>query len=371
MNSKDVKENQVNKSFENVIYIQPTEKQREKIIPKKEKKIKDIKKEEIKKQTYPQQWESYNKAQTREKILLMNLLDELLNYIDFPKITKIGRNPISIRDKIFYTIIQSYNEKSSRRCISDLEIAKRFGFVEKTIHFNTLLKCMRDESLIKYFKHLINVSGIPLQQIENDFAVDSSGFSTSHFGRWLDVRAGTHLEKRKFVKAHVTCGVKTNIITSVNITKGFDSDCVQFESLVKETDKIYDIREVSADKAYISKNNLQVVHDLGGIPFIPFKKNVRKKPKGDNIWKTMYLYYTNNQEEFYNHYHKRSNSETTFHMIKRKFGSHLRNKSEVGQVNELLAKCLCHNLCVLIQEAFEIGIELNFKKCAKYPIAHN
>ena len=47
------------------------------------------------------------------------------------------------------------------------------------------------------------------------------------------------------------------------------------------------------------------------------------------------------------------------------------SKTDVGQTNELLAKCLCHNLCVLIQEAFEIGIELDFKKCASYEIAHN
>ena len=58
-------------------------------------------------------------------------------------------------------------------------------------------------------------------------------------------------------------------------------------------------------------------------------------------------------------------------MLKRKFGSNLRSRSETGQINEILAKCLCHNLCVLVQELFEIGIELeDLKKSADIEIAH-
>lgn len=47
-------------------------------------------------------------------------------------------------------------------------------------------------------------------------------------------------------------------------------------------------------------------------------------------------------------------------MIKGKFGSHLRSKSDTGQINEALCKVLCHNVCVLIQEMHELGIEPAF-----------
>lgn len=323
--------------------------------------------------TYSQDWTAYNKAQQREKIYLMNILNELLDYIPFPENKNRGRKPISIRDKIFYLVLQSYNIKSSRRCISDLEIAKRFSFIQKTPHFNTVLKCLKDTTLNIYLKHLINISGLPLQQIETDFSIDSSGFSTTQFGRWLDVRfgSGKEIDVRKFRKAHVTCGVKTNIITAVNVTKGYSSDSPQFESLILETNKVYDIKEVSADRAYSSRKNLDVVSSIGGIAYIPFKKHVSGKARGSYLWMRMYKYYLQYQKEFMQHYHKRSNSESTFHMLKMKFGSHLRSKDEIGQTNEILAKCLCHNLCVLIQEAFELGIDINFQKCAEIPIAHN
>jgi hypothetical protein len=43
-------------------------------------------------------------------------------------------------------------------------------------------------------------------------------------------------------------------------------------------------------------------------------------------------------------------------MIKAKFGSAVRSKSRTGQINEVLAKVLLHNLCVLIQAIHEIGL---------------
>jgi hypothetical protein len=47
-------------------------------------------------------------------------------------------------------------------------------------------------------------------------------------------------------------------------------------------------------------------------------------------------------------------------MIKGKFGERLRAKSATGQVNEVLCKVLCHNLCCVIQSAYELGIEPTF-----------
>ena len=44
-------------------------------------------------------------------------------------------------------------------------------------------------------------------------------------------------------------------------------------------------------------------------------------------------------------------------MTKGKFGSALRSKSDVGQINEALCKVLAHNICVLVQAAHELGIE--------------
>lgn len=68
-------------------------------------------------------------------------------------------------------------------------------------------------------------------------------------------------------------------------------------------------------------------------------------------------------------YHKQTNVETVFRMMKIKFGQKLYSKSEVIQVNEILCMALAHNLCVLIQEFNEIDIKINFDNCAKQRVA--
>jgi hypothetical protein len=45
------------------------------------------------------------------------------------------------------------------------------------------------------------------------------------------------------------------------------------------------------------------------------------------------------------YYHKRSNVESAFSMIKARFGAFVRSKLPTAQVNEVL----CPNLCCLIQ----------------------
>ena len=64
-------------------------------------------------------------------------------------------------------------------------------------------------------------------------------------------------------------------------------------------------------------------------------------------------------------YRRRSNVETTFSMIKRKFGERLRSKTHTAQVNEMLCKILAHNLCVLIQSMYELGVEVTLRSEAQ------
>ncbi len=77
------------------------------------------------------------------------------------------------------------------------------------------------------------------------------------------------------------------------------------------------------------------------------------------------------RELFDKEYHKRSNVESAFYMIKRKFGNSLKTKRDDSQVNEILMKCLCHNLAVLVQESFELGLEIDLNFCAKTILAQN
>ncbi len=99
-----------------------------------------------------------------------------------------------------------------------------------------------------------------------------------------------------------------------------------------------------------------MISELGVTPFIAFKANTREHYWG-GTWDKMFHYFQFRREEFLTHYHKRSNVESTFSMMKRKFRDGLRSKTDVAMVNETLCKVLCHNLVVLIHEMHELGID--------------
>ena len=86
------------------------------------------------------------------------------------------------------------------------------------------------------------------------------------------------------------------------------------------------MRELSADKAYLSNDNLTAVEEVGAVPYIPFKNNSRGTGNSD-AWRHMWHTFEARNDEFLAHYHKRSNVESTFSMVKRKFGSSVRAKT--------------------------------------------
>jgi hypothetical protein len=168
-------------------------------------------------------------------------------------------------------------------------------------------------------------------------------------------------------------GVKTHVVTAVEIHGKDAADNKQLPALVEHTAKTCPIGDVTADKAYGTMQNADTIARHGGQPFIAFKSNAtglggHSRGVGGGAWPKMFGYFMYRRDEFLAHYHQRSNVESAFSMMKRKFGDSLRSKSDVAQVNETLAKVLCHNLVVLIHETFELGLDPVF--WAESPAAH-
>lgn len=321
---------------------------------------------ELPRKTYAQDWTNYNLAQTTEKTRFQELLFELCSQIeDFPRKNITGRNRIPLADMVFSVVYKIYSGVSGRRFHSDLAEAHRKGFISKIPHFNSLFNYLEMDEMLFILNSLIRESASPLNTIEHDFAVDSSGFSKGTTTKWMHAKySNPHIiDKKDWLKYHIICGVKTNIIASVEITDGTAGDHPQFKPLVQRTAQDFKLNHVTADKAYLSAENFRYVADRGGMAFIPFKKGSRPNYKTkDELWRNMYYFFQLRKREFMSYYHKRSNVETTFSMIKRKFGERLKSKTEQAQINELLCKVLCHNLCCVISSIYELGIEADFYK---------
>jgi len=307
--------------------------------------------------SYRQDWRAYNLAQTREKEMVARLLRDLCSAIESP-VQRRGRPRIPLADAVFAACMKVYGGASGRRSMTDMREFEAQGLIDQAPHYNRIFEHLEDSALTSILQAMIEESARPLRAVESEFAVDSSGFSNSVYKRWFDAKYGRERSMGGYVKAHVMVGVTTNVVASVEVTPASISDYEMFAPLVRSTAARFDIARISADKAYSGRSNLSVVDSIGSVPFIPFRSNARATEP--SLWKRMYDYFHDNQEEFYGHYHKRSNVETAFHMIKAKFGAFVRSKSPVAQVNEVLCKVLCHNLCCLVGAFYEFGIAAEF-----------
>lgn len=322
-------------------------------------------------QTYRQEWPAYNKAQTQEKRLSLYLLNQLCQGVGSPAQHGAGQRRLQLENVIFAMAFKVYSTVSGRRFMTDLRDAHGKGYLSELPSYNAIFDYFQMDMLTPYLEMLIEESSLPLQAIEKDFAIDSTGLSTGVHQRWVDVKWGSLRAQcvaqedmliKDWVKLHLICGVQTNVVTAVKITDNHAADSPQLPQLVETTAANFVMDEVSADKAYLSNDNLKVVAGHAATPFIPFKINstVNNDRKQTQLWKQMYHYYSLNQERFMQQYHKRSNVETTFHMIKSKFGDALRSKTKRAQINEALCKVLCHNICCLIQSMYELNLKPKF-----------
>jgi transposase len=317
----------------------------------------------VTRKTYKQEWPAYNQAQTQEKAQFQYLLNQLCQGVGSPAQYGAGRRRLPLEDMIFAMAFKVYSTFSGRRFMSDLRDAHAKNYLTQLPCYNSIFNYFEDEMLTPHLLMLIEESSLPLQAIERDFAVDSSGLANSRFVQWMHAKySEPHLiEKKDWIKVHLMCGVKTNIVTAVEMTDKYVGDSPRFAPLVNATAQNFVMNEVSADKAYLSDGNMRAVVNHAAMPYIPFKANsIADKKRHSPLWKQMYHYFSYNRERFMASYHKRSNVESTFSMIKSKFGDALRSRTKTAQINEALCKVLCHNICCLIQSMYELGLKPKF-----------
>jgi transposase len=313
----------------------------------------------VKKKTYSQDWPAYNLAQTTEKNWFLSLLADLCKAIPEPaRKSGRGRPTIPLADSIFAACFKVYSGFSARRFTCDLESAVEEGHISRSIHFNSVLNVLETEAATPILMELIAKSAAPLKEVEVEWAVDSTGFSGSRYDQWVDKKWGTPKREVAWTKVHVICGTRTNIVSAVTILDGKSADAPQLPGLVKETAKTFKVEQVTADKAYASQVNFNAVDSVGGTLYAAFKGSATGSIGG--LFAKMYHYFALNQEEYMNHYHRRSMIESTFSMIKRVLGDSVRAKTDLAMKNECLAKLVCHNLRCVISAIYELGIDPTF-----------
>src|SRR5262249_49940713 len=142
--------------------------------------------------TYRQDWPAYNVAQRTEKKRLQALLADLCCQIAEPErpAGKSGQKPHRYCDSVFAMGFKTYCGFSCRRLSCGLDDAFAAGHTTRKIPGLKVPQFLENPAFTPILKALIAKSALPLRSVEHDFAIDSSGFSTSRFERWFDHKYG-------------------------------------------------------------------------------------------------------------------------------------------------------------------------------------
>ncbi len=308
-------------------------------------------------QQYPQVWAAYNAAQIHEREEFELLLKDLCSGIPQPRQEK-GRPRLALADVIYASAMKVYTTMSGRRASTDIRSAEAKGMIDHAPHHNSISHYLCMKELTPILKRLVEISASPLKAVETQFAIDATGFSTCVYDRWFDHKYGRNTRQQRWIKCHAMVGTKTNVVTSIEVTSGHVADTVMLPDLVARTAANFNMQEVSADKGYLSNQNLMTVEAHGAVPFVPFK--IDSTGTGTSAWQKLWHLFWFKRDEFLQHYHRRSNVESTFSAIKRKFGGAVRSKHFEAQVNEVLLKVLVFNITMVIHEMHELGIQADF-----------
>jgi len=313
-----------------------------------------------KKPSSKQDWPKYNLAQQSERDRFRELLADLLKGIEEPEQPRTGRRRTPLAAVIYASALKVFTTLSSRRFACELKDSHAKGYLSHLMNSVSVTDYMEHDLMTPYLTRLIERAALPLRTVESTFAPDSTGFSTSRFVKWFDEKYGRERSGREWVKARAMVGAKTNVITACVIAGPTAGDSPQFRPMLETTvANGFKVGDVCADKAYLSRENLELVERIGGTPFIPFKVNSQPGEAG-SVWEKLYGYFQFRRQEFLWRYHQRSNVESTFSMVKAKFRGDVRSGTDIAMKNEVLLKFLCHNIVVVHSAVVELGIEAEF-----------
>src|SRR3989344_5661081 len=295
----------------------------------------------------------YNKIQETEFLNFFEFVKYLTNYVCK------GRKMKSMINCLI--IIHKFPNLSLRRARGFLLLLRKFGVITINIPcFKTLSNYRENNSLQIVLDKLIEESSKPLSVIEHDFATDATGIRTKLFSTWYSLRCKKEIKKRDHLTIHITTGVKSNVVTAINVEIKPGKDNQIFREHVDKTSENFDIEEWSGDGRYWCKDNCRKINEVGAKPYFKVWKNWSGKARGCMPWKFMNLESKKNPEEYGKHYHKRSNVESTNMSKKMLHGEKVYSRLPSARINEETLRWINHNINVLNRAKYEWDINPKF-----------
>lgn len=184
----------------------------------------------------------------------------------------------------------------------------------------------------------------PIKDKEHIFSPDGTGPPTSMKQNWEnDCRKD---KSKGYEKAVAMMSNRYKLMSAFELAENpHDNESPYFKPLLAETSAQYDrIDLISADAAYLSRYNCNLVAEAGATPRLYPKQGVTLNMRGSSAWTDMLLCFINDPQEWLRDYHTRSISESVFSAFKRDFPLPLRRWIKLRRKQEAFTRACDYNL---------------------------
>ena len=169
------------------------------------------------------------------------------------------------------------------------------------------------------------------------------------FVRWFDHKYGVAEQEHDWVKVSLMTGVKTNVVTAVEVDERYAGDCPSSPPLVKATAENFTLREVSADTPISATRTWT--------PVAAARRDAVHRVQGEHdggraagVFAKMFHFYSLNRDDFLSPLSQAEQRRIDVLDDQGEVrGPRSAPRPTSAMVNEALGKILCHNICCLIQ----------------------
>ena len=138
-------------------------------------------------------WSAYNNGHFEEGRQFPTILRALCDTVPQPPQTT-GRPRLPLGDMVYVAALKTYTCLSGRRAMSGIADAHDNGHLRQAPSVASVYRYLENPNLTPMLEQLIARSALPLRDVETNFAIDASGFSSSEKDNWLEsISGGTKL----------------------------------------------------------------------------------------------------------------------------------------------------------------------------------
>lgn len=303
------------------------------------------------KEPKPRDWFAYNEAQLNELndflTLTKNMVDAAMTRMDSiterPHIP--GQQPKSPFNLVKAVLLQQYFEVSNRVAAGLVRVFKEKLGITEELTYKDMERAYGNKDVTDILDQIILMTNEPLRDKETAFSIDGTGMPTSVKQNYERDNATKKAAGYDMLIGMI--GIEHKMFSAFGVS-GHGGESPWLVPLLDQTSQMFSgIELVTADAAYLSRENCTFIESLGAKPRIFPKRNTAINANGSPAWKRMLMGFITDTQSWLMEYHHRSASESSNFSLKSRLPRPLLKRRVDRREREIGARVTAYNIRVL------------------------